>query len=135
MKRALLSLILYIAASSFSLVAQVAENAAHPQSESVALNAATATKLKAITIPVINFQEVPLDRCLQTLSLVSEDFDTATTGPRGVKFTVKIPSDQVPLVLGRYENKSVEQILEAMLRPVNLSYTLVDGVVVVGIQK
>lgn len=59
------------------------------------------SKLKSIVIPDVDFNNVPLDRCLAVLGMISEEFDKTNDVSRGVNLVLKPSTRQSPEVTAK----------------------------------
>jgi general secretion pathway protein D len=88
--------------------------------------ATLAAKLDKIIIPSISFTGVELGRVISTLSAYSEEFDPATSGPKGVNLVLsnQLPGANVPLVNITLRNLSLKRILDIITENVGYQYEI-----------
>lgn len=83
-------------------------------------------KLEGIIIPTVSFTGVDLGRVVSTLSALSEEYDTNTTGTKGVNLVLSNPlsgtaSPQVNITL---RNLSLKRILDIITENVDYQYVI-----------
>lgn len=89
---------------------------------------ALAAKLESIIIPSVSFTGVDLGQVVSTLAALSEEFDPATTGTKGVNLVLSnplsgTPTPQVNITL---RNLSLKRILDIITENVGYQY-LIDA--------
>lgn len=87
-------------------------------------------KLNQIVISNVNFTEQPLNRVVNTLSAISEEFDNTDTGARGVNLVLLDPNRTNPMVSITLRNLSLKRILDFIVDSVGFQYEIQDDVVV-----
>lgn len=85
-----------------------------------------AAKLESITIPSVSFTGVDLGQVVSTLAALAEEYDTATTGPKGVNLVLSNPltGTAVPKVNITLRNLSLKRILDIITENVGYQYVL-----------
>jgi len=86
-------------------------------------------KLNRIVMNV-NFTEQPLNRVVNTLSAISEEFDNTDTGPRGVNLVLLDPNRTNPTVNLTLRNLSLKRILDFIVDSVGFQYEIQEDAVV-----
>ncbi|MDQ8204477.1 hypothetical protein [Pelagicoccus sp. SDUM812003] len=88
-------------------------------------------KLNRIQIPSVNFTEVELSKVVNTLSAISEQFDTTNIGTKGVNLVLIDPDRANPTVNITLRNLSLKRILDFIVDSVGYQYEVdADAVVV-----
>lgn len=87
-------------------------------------------KLNQIVISNVNFTEQPLNRVVNTLSAISEEFDNTDTGARGVNLVLLDPNRTNPMVNITLRNLSLKRILDFIVDSVGFQYEIQDDAVV-----
>lgn len=87
-------------------------------------------KLNRIVISNVNFTEQPLNRVVNTLSAISEEFDNTDTGPRGVNLVLLDPNRTNPMVNITLRNLSLKRILDFIVDSVGFQYEIQEDAVV-----
>ena len=87
-------------------------------------------KLDRIVISNVNFTDQPLNRVVNTLSAISEEFDNTDTGPRGVNLVLLDPNRTNPTVNITLRNLSLKRILDFIVDSVGFQYEIQEDAVV-----
>lgn len=87
-------------------------------------------KLNRIVISNVNFTEQPLNRVVNTLSAISEEFDNTDTGPRGVNLVLLDPERINPTVNITLRNLPLKRILDFIVDSVGFQYEIQEDAVV-----
>jgi len=87
-------------------------------------------KLNRIVISNVNFTEQPLNRVVNTLSAISEEFDNTDTGPRGVNLVLLDPDRINPTVNITLRNLPLKRILDFIVDSVGFQYEIQEDAVV-----
>lgn len=87
-------------------------------------------KLNSIIIPNVNFTEVSLNRVVNTLSAISEEFDSTNIGARGINLVLLDPDRQNPTVNITLRNLSLKRILDFIADSVGFQYEIQPDAVV-----
>ena len=95
-----------------------------PEEEGPGLRA----RLEGIILPRVNFSGMPLSRVIDTLSVLSEQYDEAGVGTNVVLID---PSDADPLVNITLRRLSLDRILAFVVESVGYEYDIQDDAVVV----
>ena len=88
-------------------------------------------KLNRIVLPNVNFSGMELGRVVSTLSVVSEEFDTAGTTPRGVNIVLLDQSNANPMVNITLRNLPLKRVLDFITDSVGYQYEVQADAVVV----
>lgn len=88
-------------------------------------------KLNRIVIPNVNFTEVELNKVVNTLSAVSEEFDIDGAGRRGVNLVLLDPGRLNPTVNITLRNLSLKRILDFIVDSVGFQYDVESDAVVI----
>ncbi|MBC2605255.1 type II secretory pathway, component PulD [Pelagicoccus albus] len=88
-------------------------------------------KLNRIIIPSVNFTEVELGKVVNTLSAISEQFDTTGLGVKGVNLVLIDPERSNPAVNITLRNLSLKRILDFIVDSVGFQYEVEADAVVV----
>jgi general secretion pathway protein D len=90
------------------------------------LNTAIENKLKSIIIPTVSFTGVDLGQVVSTLAALSEEFDPATDGTKGVNLVLSspLPGTPVPQVNITLRNLSLGRILDIITENVGYQYLI-----------
>jgi len=83
-------------------------------------------KLKEITVPEINIKDLPLNRALDQLVIVSQAYDKES---KGVNIVPIDPEKRNPSVNITLRNVSLDRALEFVVKQVNFTYTVNDGII------
>jgi general secretion pathway protein D len=84
------------------------------------------TRMKGISIPSANLKEMKLDRVIETLGELSVSYDK---DQKGVNFVLIDPEKKNPEVSLSLREMTLDRVLEQVLRSVNFSYSVNNGVV------
>lgn len=96
----------------------------------IVTDTALSQKLNAIQIPSVNFQGVELSKVIQTLSLISEEYDKSE-GAKGVNIVLLDPSNKNPNVSITLRNLSLKRILDLITDSTGYQYDVQADTVVV----
>jgi general secretion pathway protein D len=88
-------------------------------------------KLERIVIPSVNFTGVELSRVINTLSAISEEYDTTGVQPRGVNIVLIDPQRRNPPVNITLRNLSLRRVLDFIVDSVGYQYEVQGDAVVV----
>lgn len=88
-------------------------------------------KLNRIVIPSVNFTEVELSKVVNTLSAISEQFDSTNMGAKGVNLVLIDPERSNPTVNITLRNLSLKRILDFIVDSVGFQYEVEADAVVV----
>ncbi len=88
-------------------------------------------KLNRIVLPSVNFSGMELGRVVNTLSVVSEEFDTTGTTPRGVNIVLLDQSNANPMVNITLRNLPLKRVLDFITDSVGFQYEVQADAVVV----
>ena len=83
-------------------------------------------KLKEITVPEINIKDLPLNRALEQLVIVSQAYDK---DQKGVNIVPIDPEKRNPSVNITLRNVSLDRALEFVVKQVNFTFTVNDGII------
>ena len=83
-------------------------------------------KLKEITVPEINIKDLPLNRALEQLVIVSQAYDKES---KGVNIVPIDPEKRNPSVNITLRNVTLDRALEFVVKQVNFTYTVNDGII------
>lgn len=88
-------------------------------------------KLNRIVLPSVNFSGMELGRVVNTLSVVSEEFDQTGSSPKGVNIVLVDPSAANPLVNLTLRNLTLKRVLDFITDSVGYQYEVQADAVVV----
>lgn len=88
-------------------------------------------KLNAIVLPSVNFSGMELSRVVNTLSVISEEFDPAGAGPRGVNIVLIDQAGTNPVVSITLRNLPLRRVLDFITSSVGYQYEVQADAVVV----
>lgn len=88
-------------------------------------------KLNAIVLPNVNFSGMELGRVVNTLSVISEEFDRTGAGPKGVNIVLLDQSNANPVVNITLRNLSLKRVLDFITNSVGYQYEIQADAVVV----
>lgn len=88
-------------------------------------------KLNAIVLPNVNFSGMELSRAVNTLSVISEEFDQTGKGPKGVNIVLLDQSGTNPKVNITLRNLSLKRVLDFITDSVGYQYEVQADAVVV----
>jgi len=88
-------------------------------------------KLDAIMLPNVNFSGMELSRVVNTLSLVSQEFDRTGREPKGVNIVLVDPANADPVVNITLRNLSLKRVLDFITDSVGYQYEMQADAVVV----
>ncbi len=89
------------------------------------------TKLDAIVLPSVNFSGMELSRVVNTLSLVSQEFDHTGQEPKGVNLVLVDQAGTNPIVNLTLRNLSLKRVLDFITDAVGYQYEVQADAVVV----
>ena len=87
-------------------------------------------KLTSIIIPNVNFSDVQLNKVVQTLTVISEEFDPAPT-KKGVNIVLLDPSNKNPTINITLRNQPLKTILDLITRTAGFQYEVEGDIVTV----
>ena len=87
-------------------------------------------KLNRIVIPSVNFTEVDLAKVVNTLSAISEEFDSTNIGSKGINLVLIDPDRANPTVNITLRNLSLKRILDFIVDSVGYQYEVEADAVV-----
>ena len=87
-------------------------------------------KLNAISIPVVSFTGVELNRVVSALSALAEEFDTNGSKPKGVNLVLIDPANANPIVTITLRNLTLKRILDLVTDAVGFQYEIENDAVV-----
>lgn len=88
-------------------------------------------KLSSIVLPSVNFSGMELGRVVNTLSVISEEFDRSSAGPKGVNIVLLDQGNSNPVVSITLRNLSLRRVLDLITGAVGYQYEVRTDVVVV----
>lgn len=88
-------------------------------------------KLDSIVLPSVNFSGMELDRVVNTLSVISEEFDRSGSGPRGVNIVLIDQANANPTVSMTLRNLTLKRVLDFVTDSVGYQYEVQADAVVV----
>lgn len=88
-------------------------------------------KLDGIILPAVNFNGMELSRVVNTLSLVSQEYDPSGSPPRGVNIVLIDPVGANPVINLTLRNLSLRRVLDFVTRAAGYQYEMQDDAVVV----
>lgn len=91
----------------------------------------TARKLDEIVLPEVNFSGLPLGRVVNTLSVISAEFDSTGVEPRGVNIVLLDPAGANPGVNLTLRHLSLRRVLDFITASVGYQYEVQADAVVV----
>jgi len=83
-------------------------------------------KLRAITVPEINIRDLPFDRAIAQLTIVSQSYDKEN---KGVNMFVIDPDRKNPSVNMTLRNVTLEKAIDLITKQVNFTYTINAGII------
>ena len=83
-------------------------------------------KLRSITVPEINIRDLPFDRAIAQLTIVSQSYDKEN---KGVNMFVIDPDRKNPSVNMTLRNVTLEKAIDLITKQVNFTYTINAGVI------
>lgn len=93
---------------------------------------ALAQKLNSIVLPVVQFDGMPLDQVISTLGVLSEEYDTASSGQKGVNLVLGGQiSNTMPTVRIRLTGMTLKRILDIVCDGANHEYVVESDIVMV----
>jgi general secretion pathway protein D len=96
-----------------------------------ATNAPMFDKLGKIMVPSVNFSGMELSRVVNTLSVVSEEFDQTGVGAKGVNIVLVDPSNANPAVSLTLRNLPLKRVLDFVTDAVGYQYEVQADAVIV----
>jgi general secretion pathway protein D len=88
-------------------------------------------KLNHIVLPTVNFSGMELGRVVNTLSVISEEFDRTGTAPKGVNIVLLDQGNANPTVNITLRNLSLKRVLDFITDSVGYRYEVQDDAIVV----
>lgn len=88
-------------------------------------------KLNGIVLPNVSFSGMELSRVVNTLSVISEEFDHSGSAPKGVNIVLVDPSGANPLVNLTLRNLTLKRVLDFITDSVGYQYEVQADAVVV----
>ena len=88
-------------------------------------------RLNAIVLPSVNFSNMELSRVVNTLSVISEEFDKTGASPKGVNIVLLDQSNANPTVNLTLRNLSLKRVLDFITDSVGYQYEVQADAVVV----
>lgn len=88
-------------------------------------------RLNAIVLPSVNFSNMELSRVVNTLSVISEEFDKTGATPKGVNIVLLDQSNTNPTVNLTLRNLSLKRVLDFITDSVGYQYEVQADAVVV----
>ena len=88
-------------------------------------------KLNAIVLPSVNFSGMELSRVVNTLSVISEEFDRTGGNPKGVNIVLLDQGSTNPVVSITLRNLSLKRVLDFITGSVGYQYEVQPDAVVV----
>ena len=89
-----------------------------------------ADKLGRIVIPTVNFSGMEISRVVTTLSALSEEYDQAETGAKGVNLVLLDPAGANPTVTLTLRNASLKRLLDFITNSIGYQYEIQADAVV-----
>ena len=83
-------------------------------------------KLRSITVPEINIRDLPFDRAIAQLTIVSQSYDKEN---KGVNMFVIDPDRKNPSVNMTLRNVTLEKAIDLITKQVNFTYTINAGII------
>ena len=87
-------------------------------------------KLNAISIPVVSFTSVELNRVVSALGALAEEFDPSEGKPKGVNLVLLDPANANPIVTITLRNLTLKRILDFVTDAVGFQYEIEADAVV-----
>ena len=94
-------------------------------------SAALMEKLNAIVLPTVNFSGMEISRVINTLGVLSEEFDQTGAGPKGVNIVLIDPTGTNPTVNLTLRNTSLKRLLDFVTNSIGYQYEIQADAVVV----
>jgi general secretion pathway protein D len=88
-------------------------------------------KLNNIVLPAVNFSGMELSRVVNTLSLVSQEYDRADSAPKGVNIVLIDPANADPVINLTLRNLTMKRVLDFVTRAAGYQYEVQADAVVV----
>ena len=88
-------------------------------------------KLNSIVLPNVNFSGMELSRVVNTLSVISEEFDHTGASPKGVNIVLLDPANTNPVVSITLRNLPLKRVLDFITGSVGYQYEVQADAVVV----
>jgi general secretion pathway protein D len=88
-------------------------------------------KLNAIILPSVNFSGMEISRVVNTLSVISEEFDQTGSGPKGVNIVLVDPTHANPVVSITLRNLPLKRVLDFITHSVGYQYEVQADAIVV----
>ncbi len=99
--------------------------------DTAAAVAPLARKLTEIVIPNVNWTRAPLADVVASLGAISEEFDPASTGTKGVNFVLLDPTNRNPTVTLTLRHATLKRVLDFITEAVGYQYEVQADAVVV----
>jgi general secretion pathway protein D len=90
-----------------------------------------AEKLNSIVLPSVNFSGMELERVVNTLSVVSQEYDQGSTAPKGVNIVLIDPANTNPVVSLTLRNLTLKRVLDLVTRATGYHYEVQEDAVIV----
>lgn len=90
-----------------------------------------AAKLEAIVLPSVNFSGMELGRVVNTLSVISAEYDSAASGSKGVNLVLLDSSNAKPTVTIALRHVSLRRVLDFITESIDYEYEVRPDAVVV----
>lgn len=101
-----------------------------PEEASAPVNGPLREKLDAISIPVVSFTNVELNRVVSALGALAEEFDPSAAKPKGVNLVLIDPANANPTVTITLRNLTLKRILDFVTAAVGFQYEIEADAVV-----
>jgi general secretion pathway protein D len=88
-------------------------------------------KLNSITLPSVNFTNASIQEVVTALNEISEQYDTATVGAKGVNIVLLDPTNKAPKITLTLRNSSLKRVLDFVTESVSYQYEVQADAVVV----
>lgn len=88
-------------------------------------------KLEAIAIPAVNFTNLELNRVVDALGALAEEFDVTDHSPKGVNIVLLDPANANPTVTITLRNVTLKRVLDFVTDSVGYQYEVESDAVVV----
>jgi general secretion pathway protein D len=88
-------------------------------------------KLESIVVPAVNFTNLELNRAVSALGALAEEFDTATSGSKGVNLVLLDPANANPTVTITLRNLSLKRVLDFVTDSIGYQYSIEADAVVI----
>jgi general secretion pathway protein D len=88
-------------------------------------------KLGEITLAAVSWTRAPIADVVTSLSAISEEFDPATTGPKGVNIVLLDSTNKAPTVTLTLRNATLKRVLDFVTEAIGYQYEVQADAVVV----